>query len=147
MDAYIVWFVGAVLLVAVEMFAGTLYLLMAAAGAAAAGVVALSGGPVWAQFLAAALVAMAGFAWLRTRGRSSIGAAQTPALSFDVGQQVEVIERRADGTLRVAYRGSQWDAEIEAGAGAGTAAAGTSEAPYLIREVRGTRLIVGARKD
>lgn len=148
MDAYIVWFVGAALLVAVELFAGTLYLLMAAVGAAAAGVVALSGGAVWAQFLAAAVVAMAGFTWLRTRGRGSIGAPEAPKLSFDVGQQVEVIERRADGTLRVAYRGSQWDAEIEADAvqkaGAG---AGTSEAPFVIREVRGTRLIVGARKD
>ena len=134
MEAYIVWFVGAALLVAVELFAGTLYLLMAAAGAAAGGVVALAGGPVWAQFLAAALVAIAGFVWLRKRGRVSIGAAESPKLSFDVGQQVEVLERRPDGTMRVAYRGTQWDAEIETGAGDG---------PYAIREVRGTRLIVG----
>ena len=137
MDAYIVWFVGAALLVAVELFAGTLYLLMAATGALAGGMVALAVGPVWAQFLTAALVAIAGFAWLRKRGRASIGAAESPKLSFDVGQQVEVLERRPDGTMRVAYRGTQWDAEIEPGAGDG---------PYAIREIRGTRLIVGAHK-
>ena len=137
MDAYIVWFIGAALLVAVELFAGTLYLLMAAAGATAGGVAALAGGPGWAQFLAAALVAIAGFWWLRKRGRASIGAAESPKLSFDVGQQVEVLERRPGGSARVAYRGTQWDAEIEPDAGDG---------PYAIREVRGTRLIIGARK-
>ena len=145
MDPYIVWFVGAALLVAVELFAGTLYLLIAAVGAAAAGGAALAGGAVWTQFLAAALVAIAGFAWLRHRGRNSIGAPQTPKLSFDVGQRVEVLERHSDGTLRVAYRGSHWDAEIEAGAEP-VPGAGASDAPYVIREVRGTRLVVGARK-
>ena len=137
MDAYIIWFVGAALLVAVELFAGTLYLLMAAVGAAAGGAVALMGGPEWAQFLAAALIAIVGFAWLRQRGRNSIGAAETPKLSFDVGQPVEVLERRQDGTARVFYRGTQWDAEIAPDAGVG---------PYLILEVRGTHLVLGARK-
>ena len=137
MDAYIIWFVGAALLVAVELFAGTLYLLMAAVGAAAGGVLALMGGPEWAQFLAAALIAIAGFSWLRQRGRSSIGAAETPNLSFDVGQPVEVLERRPDGTARVFYRGTQWDAEIAPDAGDG---------PYMILEVRGTHLVLGARK-
>ena len=138
MSDYIVWFVGAALLVAVELFAGTLYLLMAALGAAGAGVVALAGGPVWGQFLAAGLIAICGFAWLRQRGRNAMGAPASPKLSFDVGQMVEVVERRPDGTLRVAYRGSQWDAELAADAG---------EGPYLIREVRGTRLVIGARQN
>ena len=155
MSDYIVWFVGAALLVAVELFAGSLYLLMAALGAAGAGVVALAGGPVWGQFFAAGLIAISGFAWLRMRGQSAIGGAQASNLSFDVGQQVEVIERRTDGTLRVAYRGSQWDAQLhaEAVAGAGPVAdaaavnAAAGEGPYFIREVRGTRLILGARKN
>ncbi len=137
MDSYIVWFLAAALLVAVELFAGTLYLLVVAVGAVAGGVVSLAGGVVWMQFAAAASVAMAGFAWVRLKGGNAAKSVTDSPLSFDAGQLVEVLERRANGSLRVAYRGSHWEADVEPDAG---------PEPYVVREVRGTRLLVGARK-
>lgn len=137
MDNHIVWFIAAALMVAAELFAGTLYLLVIALGAVAGGAVSLAGGTVWMQFGGAALVAVAGFGWVRLKGRSTANASPSTSLSLDAGQPVEVVERRADGSLRVAYRGSQWDADLEPGAGNG---------PYAVKEVRGTRLFLAARK-
>lgn len=137
MDNYIVWFIAAALMVAAELFAGTLYLLVIALGAVAGGAVSLAGGAVWMQFAVAALVAVAGFVWVRRKGRGTSDASPSTNLSLDVGQPVEVVERRVDGSLRVAYRGSQWDADLEPAAGNG---------PYAVKEVRGTRLLLAARK-
>ncbi len=137
MDNYIVWFIAAALMVAAELFAGTLYLLVIALGAFAGGAVSLAGGAVWMQFAVAALVAVAGFGLVRLKGRSAANAGSLTTLSLDAGQPVEVVERRVDGSLRVAYRGSQWEADLESGAGDG---------PYAVKEVRGTRLFLAARK-
>ncbi len=137
MDNYIVWFIAAAVVVAAELFAGTLYLLVVSLGAVAGGVASLAGGAIWMQFAGAALVAVAGFGWLRRKGRAAANANAPVSLSFDMGQPVEVVGQHADGSLRVAYRGSQWDADLEPGAGAG---------PYAIKEVRGTRLYLAARK-
>lgn len=137
MDNYTLWFIAAAVVVAAELFVGTLYLLVVALGAGAGGVIALVGGAVWMQFAAAALIAVAGFGWVRRKSRSTVNASPSTGLSFDAGQPVEVVEQREDGSLRVAYRGSQWDADREPGAGGG---------PYVIKEVRGTRLLLAARK-
>lgn len=137
MDNHIVWFIAAALMVAAELFAGTLYLLVIALGAVAGGAVSLVGGAFWMQFAVAALVAVAGFVGVRRKGRGITNASLSTSLSLDAGQPVEVVERRADGSLRVAYRGSQWDADLEPGAGNG---------PYAVKEVRGTRLFLAARK-
>ena len=137
MDNYIAWFIAAAVMVAAELFAGTLYLLVIALGAVAGGAISFAGGTVWMQFAGAALVAVAGFGWVRRKGRSTANASPSTSISFDAGQPVDVVEQREDGSLRVAYRGSQWDADLEPGAGTG---------PYAIKEVRGTRLLLGARK-
>lgn len=141
MDAHVIWFIAAGLLVAVEMLTGTLYLLMIALGAAMAGLAALAGAMTVGQFLTAAFVSVAGMFIVRKRRAGPDGAGKNASIAFDAGQPVEVIERHADGSLRVAYRGSQWDAEVEA-----DSPAATHPVSYRIKETRGSRLILTARK-
>ena len=136
MESYIVWFVAAGVLVGAELLIGTLYLLMIALGAAAAGVVALAGAPMVAQFICATVLSVAGIAYLRKRRIGMRQSDEKTNIAFDTGQAVEVLERRADGSLRVNYRGTQWDATLEAGAGDG---------PYVIRQMRGNQLVLGPR--
>ena len=136
MEPYILWFAAAGALIAVELVTGTVYLLMLAAGAAVAALIALAGVGMVGQFVGATLVSVAGCASLRMRGIGSKQGGEKTNLAFDTGQAVEVIERRANGSLRVNYRGTQWDAALEAGAGDG---------PYVIRHMRGSLLVLGAR--
>jgi len=135
MQPYIFWFVAAFVLIAVELMTGTLYLLVVALGAAAGGVVALLGFGFGMQMLAAAVVAAGGIGLLKAFKIGPNERRDKTNFSMDVGQAVEVIERRPDGSLRVNYRGSQWDAQIE---GSVPYAAG----PLYIRETRGSTLIV-----
>ena len=136
MDPYILWFAAAGALIAVELVTGTFYLLMIAAAAAMASLIALGGVGMVGQFICAALVSVAGCTFLRMRGIGIRQRGENTNIAFDTGQAVEVVERRADGTFRVNYRGTQWDASLEPGAG---------EGPYVIRQMRGSQLILGAR--
>ena len=140
MEIYVIWFIAAGALVAAELLSGSFYLLMIALGVAAGGVASVAGlAMVW-QFLAAALVAVAGILALRRRGMQPHRPGATSNLTFDAGQPVEVIERRPDGSLRVFYRGTHWDAEIDPGAGVTDAAA-----TYVIKTMRGSRLVLTTR--
>jgi membrane protein implicated in regulation of membrane protease activity len=141
MDAHVIWLVAAGLLVAIEMTTGTFYLLMIAIGAVAAGVAALAGAMLVGQFLAAATISVVGIFVVRKRRVGLRGAGEKTNIAFDAGQAVEVIERHADGSLRVAYRGSQWDAELEDGV-----QPATHPVSYRIKEMRGSRLVLTARK-
>ncbi len=136
MQAFMIWFIAAFALVIAELLSGTLYLLVIGAGAAAAGVIALAGPGFAAQFAVAAIVSVAGIAVLHKLklGRARAGAPRRN-LSFDAGQAVQVIERRADGSLRVNYRGTQWDAQVE----------GAESEHLVIKETRGNTLILVAQ--
>ena len=136
MEPYILWFAAAGALIAVELMTGTFYLLMIAAGAAVAALIALGGAGMVGQFICATVVSMAGCAYLRMRSIGMKQSGEKTNIAFDAGQAVEVIERRADGSLRVNYRGTQWDAALESGAGDG---------PYVIKQTRGNQLVLGAR--
>jgi len=137
MENYVFWFVAAFALVGAELMVGSFYLLVLGVGAAAGGLAALLGIGFGAQVGMAAAVAVLGIVALR---KLNIGAALGRGRSnqsLDTGQPVEVLERRPDGSLRVAYRGTQWDAQLE-----GPFAAG----PLYIREMRGSKLIVSAEQ-
>ena len=141
MDAYVIWFIVAGVLAGVEMLTGTLYLLMIALGAAAGGLAALAGAALVWQFLAAAVVSVSGMLSVRRGEKWGHRRGHKSTIAFDAGQSVEVIERHADGSLRVSYRGSQWDAELDPSSiGVG------APALYVIKETRGSRLILEARK-
>jgi len=136
-----IWFVLAGLAVGVELFTGSFYLLMIAIGLAAGGGIAWLGSPLEWQFLAVAVIGVAGIAMLR---RSRFGkidkdaAARDPNVLLDIGQRVQVDQwSECDGatTARIRYRGAEWDVELASG---NTAQAGQ----FIIREIRGSRLIV-----
>ncbi len=131
------WLVGAGVLVILELFTGTFYLLMIAIGLAIGGLVALlgAGGPV--QTIAAAVVGVLATALLH---RSRFGrparhdAARDRNVNLDIGQRVTV-PGWDNGRARVMYRGALWDVELGQGA---TPQAGE----YRIVEVQGSRLVV-----
>jgi len=142
MTDWMIWFAAACVLLVAEMATGTFYLLMIAIGAAAGGVAALAGAGSPAQCLAAAVVAVLAVTALRRSrfGRQpKIDAARDPSINPDIGQTLDVDAWRPGGeaphTARVMYRGAPWDVELAPGE---QAVAGT----FVIREVRGSRLIV-----
>lgn len=142
MTDWIAWFVLAGVLVVLEMFTGTFYLLMIALGFAAGGVAALADASAAAQLAAAAVVGVIATYGLRRSkwGKTARRDAQRdPNVNLDIGQTLVVDEWSGEQggiqTARVMYRGAMWDVELDAGARARPGA-------YVIREVRGNRLVV-----
>lgn len=119
------WWIVAGVLVAVELATGTFYLLMLALGAVAAALAQLAGLDATAQVVVAALVgggATAVWHFRRAQHPRSPPAESNPDVLLDIGQTVKVDQWRADGTTRVVYRGTEWDAQLasQAHAGPGT---------------------------
>ena len=110
MSGYWVWWIAAAVLVGSELVTGTFYLLAIGIAAALGGVAAWFGAALPSQFVIAGGIGVALTAaahqW-RLRQPPS-----TPQTSLDVGQSVHVRSWNADGTARVAHRGTEWDAEL-----------------------------------
>ncbi len=140
MSDWSLWLMAAGATVIMEMFSGTFYLLMIALGLISGALAAVLGFGMAAQTLLAALVGMLATVLLRLSRYSPEQIAQAagrdPNQHLDIGQSVQVSEWQ-DGMARVMYRGALWDVELAPGE---AAAPGT----FRIREVRGSRLIVGA---
>jgi membrane protein implicated in regulation of membrane protease activity len=106
------WWIAAAVLIAAELLTGTFYLLAIGIAVALGGVAAWLGAALPLQFgVAGALgvaLTIAAHRWRLAR------ASPPPQPSLDVGQTVHVQTWNADGTARVAYRGSTWDAELAA---------------------------------
>ena len=142
MTDWIAWFGLAGALVILEMFTGTFYLLMIGVGLAAGGIAALVGVGAALQLAVAAVVGIiATYALRRSRwGKiSTSDASRDPNVNLDIGQTLSVEawngEEQGVRTARVMYRGAMWDVELADGASA-------RPGSYVIREVRGSRLIV-----
>jgi membrane protein implicated in regulation of membrane protease activity len=133
------WAIGAGVLVILELFSGTFYLLMIAIGMAAGALTSLAKVDMPGQMLVAGIVAAVATLLLR---RSRYGktermpASANPDVNLDIGQTVSVPAWQ-DGAARVMYRGAMWDVELAPGEAA-------RPGVFTIREVRGSRLIVGA---
>jgi membrane protein implicated in regulation of membrane protease activity len=111
MAGYFFWWIACAVLVGAELLTGTFYLAVLAA-AAAVGALAAHFGLDWHwQAAIACVMAIVGcIAVHRWRERK---AEQTSELdTMDTGQTVRVIEWKEDGSARVAYRGSMWDAQL-----------------------------------
>ncbi|HJV74000.1 MAG TPA: NfeD family protein [Noviherbaspirillum sp.] len=142
MTNWMAWFGLAGILVICEMFTGTFYLLTIGFGFAAGGLAALAGLGREFQLIVAATVGIISVFGLR---RSKWGkttqrnAASDPNVNLDIGQELAVDtwsgNEGGTRTARVMYRGALWDVELEHGA---VACPGS----FVIREVRGSRLIV-----
>ncbi|MDR1310402.1 MAG: NfeD family protein [Burkholderiaceae bacterium] len=134
------WFVVAGLLVAIEIFSGTLYLLMLALGVAAGGLAALAGASFTLQLAVSGVVSLVATLLLR-KSRLVSGHGKQPAdTSLDVGNTLTVDEWKPTpwGTCgaRASYRGTWWDVELE-----------QKDAPpepgiFVIQDIRANRLIV-----
>ena len=131
------WLAAAGVLVVLELFTGTFYLLMIATGLAVGGLVALAGAGTPLQTICAGVVGVLATGLLH---RSRFGhparseAARDRNVNLDIGQHVTV-PGWEHGRARVRYRGALWDVELGQGA---TAQPGD----FRIVEVRGSRLVV-----
>jgi membrane protein implicated in regulation of membrane protease activity len=137
MADWINWLVAAGVLVVLELFTGTFYLLMIAIGTGFGALAALAGLSLPAQTIAAALVAVVatGLLYRSRLGRPARGnPARDRNVNIDIGQVVRVDQWR-DGKARVKYRGALWDVELGQGA--------LPEAgDFKIVEMDGSRLVV-----
>jgi membrane protein implicated in regulation of membrane protease activity len=137
MNAWMIWLAIAGVLVVVEMFTGTFYMLMIAAGMAFGALAAMFGFGAPVQFAIAAVVGVLATGLLH---RSRFGrplkqdAARDPNVNLDIGQALHV-DSWTDGKARVMYRGAMWDVDLAPGAipGAGS---------FRIVEIKGSRLLV-----
>ncbi|MDQ1362758.1 MAG: hypothetical protein QG652_618, partial [Pseudomonadota bacterium] len=110
MAAYIIWFLLALAMLAAEMATGTFYLLVFGIALGAGGLAALIDLPLPLQIALCAAVGITGTIILR---RSRITRPESAKeQNLDIGQPVRVMLIRVDGTLRVAYSGAEWDAEV-----------------------------------
>ena len=147
MAQWMIWLVAAGGVVILELFSGTFYLLMIAIGIVAGAAVAYAGGTLEVQLIVAAIVGLLATITLRHSrlGRiSRTDAARDPNVNLDIGQTITVDAWHsppAGGkrpTARVMYRGAPWDVELSL---EGPALPGQ----YIIREIQGSRLIVGSQ--
>jgi len=137
MTNYVYWFLLALILLGVEMATGTFYLLVVSAAMAIGGGAALLGLDSSAQLALAALAGVLGIVMLRRWRGGRVGDAASQ--SFDTGQPVRVLTWREDGTVRVFYRGAEWDAEPES-------ADPVREGKFYIKEIRGSILVLTQHK-
>lgn len=137
MSLYVYWFSLALILVGLEMATGTFYLLIVAIAMAIGGIIALLGIGFSIQLALAGLAGITGIILLRhMKGEHP---SDTSALSLDIGQPVKILAWKADGTARVFYRGSEWNAELE---GKDSDHKGT----FYIKDVRGSALVLTHKK-
>lgn len=137
MSVYWIWWIAAAALCGAELVTGTFYLLAIGLAVALGGVAAWLGAGVAVQFAVAGVL---GVALTIAAHRIRLTRATPPPLPpLDVGQAVHVERWNADGTARVAYRGSEWDAELE---DPGVARA---ESLYIVG-LRGSVLILSDRR-
>lgn len=132
------WWIAAAVLIGAELLTGTYYLLAVGVALAVGGVAALFGASAPVQFIVAGV---AGVMLTIAAHKLRLSKAQPPLPPpLDVGQQVRVQTWNDDGTARVAYRGTQWTAELA-----------TPDTPraetMIIVATKGNILVVADRRD
>jgi membrane protein implicated in regulation of membrane protease activity len=118
-SASTLWWLLAGIAVAAELMTGTFYLLMVALGLAAAALAAYGGVATGVQIVVAAIVgggATAVWHWKRAQHPKSAPFQENRDVNLDIGERVHVTVWDADGTSRINYRGSTWQARIQPGA-------------------------------
>jgi nodulation efficiency nfeD family protein len=104
------WFIAAVAVLVVEMFVGTLYLLIISAALAGAGAASLlfdgSAVPIWP----AAAISAVGLFWLHGFIKRRRTPADEAGNDLDIGQTVKILRRVSEGQYEVSYRGTTWQA-------------------------------------
>jgi membrane protein implicated in regulation of membrane protease activity len=138
-DNATIWWILAGIAVGAEMLTLTFYLLMVAMGLAAAAIAAHLGLGVPLQIVSAAVVgggAVALWHYKRSQEPVSAPAEANRDVNLDVGAQLSIAQWAADRTASVQYRGSVWQAALDA------QAAPSALGQYRVVRVEGSRLIV-----
>ena len=136
MTDYWIWWILAAVLIGAEIVTGTFYLLVVGVAFAVGGFLAVLGLALPLQLVVAGGMAVVG-TMIAHRWRGKRVPPPTPSL--DLGQSVRVLDWNDDGSARVSYRGSQWNAEL---ADAGVARA---ETMYIVG-TRGSTLVIANRR-
>ncbi|MEM5385250.1 NfeD family protein [Paraburkholderia phymatum] len=143
MHSGLFWWIGAGVLIVLELMQGTFYLLMVALGFIAAALARLAGAGLPLQFGVAAVVALGAVLVLRKsrygrKTKTRAEAARNPDVNLDIGSTLTVPAWH-DGRARTSYRGASWEVEL---------APGEPEDAnlYEITALRGNCLVVVARK-
>jgi membrane protein implicated in regulation of membrane protease activity len=137
MTGWMMWVALAGILVILELFTGTFYLLMIAIGMVTGALAAWFGLGLDMQILVAGAVGVIATGILH---RSRLGATpkeasgSNPDVNIDIGQDVQV-SAWDNGKARVMYRGAPWDVELTPGASA-------QPGSFKIIAVQGSRLVV-----
>lgn len=132
MNAATVWFVIASILITLELFTGTFYLLIFGSAALAAAGIAYTDADLIIQCITAAAIATGGVLWLRSRPKSSHHNTND---NLDQNQTVEIITWINETDARVRYRGTEWDARLIANAH-------NTDTHYFIHETLANTLII-----
>lgn len=107
-----IWLIIGLALMALEMLVGTFVLLVLGLSSIMAALFAAFNADLSWQLVAFSVTALVGGLLLRRRKYNSKPEVEQ---DLDVGQMVQVVEVRPDGSARVMYRGAQWSAVSESG--------------------------------
>ena len=136
MADYWIWWILAALLVGLELATGTFYLLAVGIAFLFGGVTAWLGASLTMQMIVGGALSAAALAIAHYWRKRMVSSTMAP---LDRGQPVRVHRWNADGTARVEYRGTQWNAEI--------AAPDTIRATTMyIVDTRGSTLVLSDRR-
>lgn len=140
MSAPTYWWILAVALGVIELLTGTFWMLVLAAGAAAAAVTAHFQASLAVQFATGAAVVLFGAVLvrrIRPFGGDRPVASRNPDVNQDIGARIVVARWGPDGLARVPYRGASWEVELLPGEP-------VDARRYVVREVTGSRLRLAA---
>lgn len=104
------WLVCALLALGLEFVSGTLYLLVFSIALAGGGFAALAGLALPLQFVAASACGLAALAGVTRWKRRA--APPAPVADPDIGQTVLILKPTGPDTVRVHFRGTEWDARL-----------------------------------
>lgn len=135
MDDYWLWWILAAVTIAAELMLGTFYLLAVGIAFAIGGVAAMLRASLPVQLAVAGVLAVV-LTMIAHRWRLRRVTPADPPL--DLGQTVRVLGWKDDGTARVSYRGTQWDAELAPGVP-------RAETMYIVG-MRGSTLVIADRR-
>lgn len=141
MNAWMSWLAVAGLVVILELFSGTFYLLMISVGLVAGAIAAwLNFGSSFQMIVAAMVGAAATLALHRSKfgWRERKDVSRDPNVNMDIGQTIKVEHWEDQGngkyTARAMYRGAMWDVDLQHSA--------AFSGVFIIEEVQGSRLMV-----
>ena len=106
------WFIAAAAVLIVELFVGTIYLLVVSAALFGAGLVYWLTGDTSIAVVAAAVLSAAGI-WLVHGKFKKTAPRQELNDDLDIGQTVQILRRLHGDCYEVFYRGTHWQAQAE----------------------------------